>query len=187
MQEPRALGKFPSVQELVEQLDRAFQERDLLEFDETNPAHWRVALGQQLDVELDFHIPDSDRRVVNAILLLMREADRKTPAEWSAMVQTLRGGVEVAQDAVVVDEVTVEPDIRRCDPDNPQPGCIDFEDPTDAPSHGTQSRYNSPRFQCRCSWCSKANTDYRRERRQARRKEQEDDQSDCDRRSSGVR
>ncbi len=55
----------------------------------------------------------------------------------------------------VVEEIEVP---RRCDPEHPVSGRIDFGDPPTAPPHGDIRRYRSRKYKCGCVHCRRANT-----------------------------
>lgn len=150
---PAVCPRLPEPSELEEALNRALHEHDLLEFDARDPSHWFAALDQVLESELSFHIPSEDLRVVRAILTLQRHALTSTAGVWSRFTARLRPDIPETEGGP-----------PRCSPDSPKPGHIDEGDPLNAPPHGTQTRYNSARYRCRCHFCTRANTAYRRER-----------------------
>lgn len=164
------MSEAPTFEELAEQLTRAVSEHGLLDFDETNPKHWHAALDSVLQAELAVHIPPEDLRVVRALLLLMRETYRTTPEGWRRLTARLRGqpGTPAPAPAAAPAAAAAPVPRRRRDPD-------------DEPPHGTQTRYNSAQYRCRCDLCRAANTEYRRTRKALmlqNNNEQEDEQAE---------
>ena len=156
----------PGIKELVNSLDWALSDHDLLDFDVDNPDHWVVALNAKLDQELAIHVPCADLRYVYALMQLVSHAQWMSKQEWhdyrNALVEAHGLAPPVAPAAPAP---PVPTGLRRCDPESPEAGCIDVDDPEDAPQHGTMQRYNNTKYRCRCAACKQANSIYRKERR----------------------